>query len=785
MTSIPNDALHSTHLAAAVAVVVRSLFLPCLPNAAIRCSYFYIGRTRPSQSIMSTSAILPDSLLLSVLSRVPGLLTIIAPYLFPRHKLCALSRLCHRFPPLSPACFRHDRLDISDRPAVVLPYLSQGPPVLTLLSHIRHLHCMYKVGHIERTAVNRHFFHLLHPTFLPSSPPLCAFPCLRSLAVTVPYDNPSFVQHLFASSPSWFPHLSTLDLGCESTEMGDLLPLDVRVLSRHLPSLTSLTLRSCAMGGRSFMTLCSMPLVKLDCTDQCDVYADDEAEQDEHAGQLLRGVSGEAGIASSLRVLLLPNLLQVDDEPYSQFKLVDRLLTVYARAEPKENEEMAVVEVGDESVRLPNGLITLQLFDEHIPAATLHIIAQIRTLTWLDLSDCHVRSLAPLVDEHDAPCLPVLKHFDAPLAIATEWEDAPGEHDMEGVEAERRGNERDYAGILCLYAPQLHLLQLNLPMDRSLLDSGVAMLRAAFSASDLRELSLGVWYAEEDNGTGRDGTWIDWCAYALPYHQPLPVLHHVGDLVLYGLPLNDDELSCLLQLLPNVQDCRLADMPYLSLGVLPICGRACSKLRKLELIAERDNLFLTQPLTGSAWTTDEQTAVLFPSLLIFAVAGRYTDLQYDKAHLQPLARLLAHSAPNLRYLYLDIDCPLPLLVPFFALSFLRAFRAFLQLPCGLSRFFRRPPIDERCRIWTEHHRDRPQYECEVMCVEEMEYMEAVRDVRPGWDKQSEKERDDCYVFASGNGGWGGGGWDVEAAEALGQWGRREFFEALQNSNTAG
>ena len=123
----------------------------------------------------------------------------------------------------------------------------------------------------ERAAVNQHFLSLFHPSPSPSTDPsLYTFSCLRSVALTVPSDNDSFVQQLFAYTPSRFPHLTTLDIGCESTEI-DFLPLDVQLVCAHLPALTSLTLRCCSISGRSFMMLCSLPLLKLDCTDQCDV----------------------------------------------------------------------------------------------------------------------------------------------------------------------------------------------------------------------------------------------------------------------------------------------------------------------------------------------------------------------------------------------------------------------------------------------------------------------------------------------------------------------------------
>ena len=737
-------------------------------------------RTRRRSMSSTASATLPPSLLLSVLSRVPGLLTLIAPYLFPRHKLSELSRLCHSFPPLSPACFRYDHLDISERTAVILPLLSHSHYTLAKLAQIRHLRCVYKVDDFERAAVNQHFLALFLPS--PAAPaPLCPFSSLHSMALTVPSDNVTFVQQLFASSPPRFPHLSTLDIGCESTER-DLLPLDVQLLCGHLPALTSLTLRCCSISGRSFLQLCSLPLLKLDCTDQCDVLLDEDDVDDGNERSTAR--------SSSFRVLLFPSLHPLyDGPPRSQFKLVDHLLRPYSVTEPTQHdrdENETDSKAGDESAAGPSGLVALHFFGERIPLATVRLISQIPSLTWLDLSECFVRSLAPLLNETGGPQLVALKHFSAPLAIPGQWAGQDVEEDEDMTEAEAEGDWHSWVSVVLAYGPQLHLLELNLPTDSVSAHFGATLLQAVFSASDLRELSLGVWYAEEfgiqgmvANVLNRQAEWVKWCSHSLPLIRPQPTLYLVGDLVLYGLPTNNHELSCLLQLLPNVQDCRLADMGCLTLDILPICGRACPKLRKLEVIAEKTNHILAQPVADIVWCNiDEDTAVLFPNLLTLAVAGRWTDVPFHKKHMQPLARLLSHSAPQLRYLFIDIDCPLHLLPPFSTLPLLRAFRAFVQLPAALCRCFRRPPADERARIWSEYHRERPQYKCEVMSVEEMECMELVRDVRAGWDKEGQKQRDDCYVFASGDSGWGGGAWDVNAAGEVGQWGRRGFFEAL-------
>ena len=712
---------------------------------------------------MSSSgpANLPLSLLVSVLSRVPGLLTLITPYLFPRHKLTELSRLCRSFPPLSPACFRHDQLDLSQRAAVILPHLNQSRFTRALLSQIRHVRCVYsKVSDAELPTIDHHLLALFHPSPSPRAAPfLPVFPSLRSFAITVSSHDESFMQRLFASS-SYFPYLSKLDVSCESND--DVLPsLDVQPLC-GLPSLTSLTLRCCSISRRGFASLCALPLSKLDCTDQCDLVADEGDEDTEYA---VNGESDGSVLSTSLRVLLFPGMKY-------HFDFVDRLLRAYISVQPKHDE---VTEKGDDGdvAALPRGLLAVQVFNEDIPTATMRLICAIKSLTWLDMSDCYVYSLEPMVDEKGKPRLAALKHFDAPLYSA--------DPDGQDADDQRRREEaaetvwKQYLETLSAYAPQLHLLQLNLQLNESAARVVVAMLTAALCSINLREFSLGVWSGPEQHDAA-DGTWLGHYFLSLPHVGNQPVLQHVGDLVLYGLPIGDEALSCLLQLLPNVQDCRLADHDYVSLNVLPSIARSCPKLRKLEMIAEAHNRFLQLPLTDSVWTANDEHAVVFPSLLTFVVAGRHESLSYDKAHLQPLARFLSHSARNLRYLYLDINCPLHLLAPFSALPSLRAFRAFKQLPPTLSRFFRRPPLDERAHVWSEYHRDRPQYNCEVMSVEEMEGMELVRDVSAEGERNGQQHRDDCYVFASEGGRWASRG--CCADEEVGQWGRRGFFEAV-------
>ena len=91
---------------------------------------------------------------------MPGVLTLIAPYLFPRHKLTQFTRVCRSFPHLSPACFRGDQLDLSERTAVMLPQLSRQHSTLALLTLVADLRCVYKVDDDERAAVNAHFLAL-------------------------------------------------------------------------------------------------------------------------------------------------------------------------------------------------------------------------------------------------------------------------------------------------------------------------------------------------------------------------------------------------------------------------------------------------------------------------------------------------------------------------------------------------------------------------------------------------------------------------------------------------
>ena len=70
-----------------------------------------------------------------------------------------------------------------------------------------------------------------------------------------------------------------------------------------------------------------------------------------------------------------------------------------------------------------DGLIQLRTHVGHIPAATVRLIAHIRTLTWLSVADCHVTSLAALMDEDGAVALPALKHLDMSVcSAAKEWQ---------------------------------------------------------------------------------------------------------------------------------------------------------------------------------------------------------------------------------------------------------------------------------------------------------------------------------------------------------------------------
>ena len=178
----------------------------------------------------------------------------------------------------------------------------------------------------------------------------------------------------------------------------------------------------------------------------------------------------------------------------------------------------------------------------------------------------------------------------------------------------------DYAAVLSVYALQLHCLQLTLPMQAECKERGVAMLHAAVCAAELRELSLSCpHFRTSQSARNSKRTWAAWFADSLPALHPHSALPHLHSLVLHALPLNGCELSCLLRLLANVLECRLSCMSQLSLAALPVCGRACRKLRRLDVVVDDQQAFILAPPTSSDTMSGSpserhSTALLFNSL---------------------------------------------------------------------------------------------------------------------------------------------------------------------------
>ena len=161
-------------------------------------------------------------------------------------KLLHLTRLCHTFPALSPACFAFDTL--ARTPTLIHLTTSPSPPLLSLLSRVSSALFIDHFSHLPSLC------HLLSPA-LPSS----LFPELRAVTFAphwkgVESDSsplPSPISGLHLCS-----HLTALDLSLSLDHLS-LKPLTL------LPSLRTLRF-STFLDTPQFLLLLSLPVTSLD-----------------------------------------------------------------------------------------------------------------------------------------------------------------------------------------------------------------------------------------------------------------------------------------------------------------------------------------------------------------------------------------------------------------------------------------------------------------------------------------------------------------------------------------
>ncbi len=656
-------------------------------------------RSVPTASILGASV--HD--LRYVLLQVPALLTVIGPYVELRVKLTQLPRLHRSFPPLAPACFRSDAVNLSS--ASLLLVLTATPPRLALLRHVAAI-----AFNSHAAADTLLFSQRILPLF--ASPPLIDFPNLHTLALSTDTQQRHYTLSQLFSSSTTFPALQTLRLS--TNEPYPSTPndrWDISPLSR-LPVLRSLTLNGVGLSPHSFLfLLCSLSLDTLDLSDRV-VLSRLEAEVTELP---LAGVVP----ASTLRTLFLPDYdAEVDGA------LIDAVLAGLA--------QLCVVsrELDTSQTRISGergqGLAHLQVACMKLSDVTIDHIASISSIATLDLVCSPMINVLPLY--HSAtltPRLPSLRHLS--LTGVSDCED---EIDAQRISAMLSA----HLGFYMAYSRQLHILELDvLQLWPYTSEHVMPIIMAALQCPQLRALRLS---GERQSHSILKPEQLSAPALLQP-HAPLAHLH---SLYFDSLPIDEADLSILLDHCPALLDCRLKQLESLAVedALLTLGGR-CRQLRRMEFV-------LSSAAAGSIIARSIEASVmhrtLFPCLRVLSITADVgADAATQSIFVTNLVRLL-HSASQLHYLRLDVAIALPLLAPFVALSSLQAFRAWRRLPSGLQEWFQSglsvrvgaiggPMVSCREEAWSEGE------------------MEAVERTRCGWS--DEQVSDDTYVFVGAGG----------------------------------
>ena len=645
-----------------------------------------------------------------VLSQVPGLLTIIGPYLDLKVKLTQLTRLHRSFPALPPACFQSNEVDLSSPQLLVA--LTASPTRLALLRH------MAAIAFDAVAATDSQLFvQRVLPLFSP--PRSLDFPFLHTLTLSMAQQKDYSLAQLF-SSPASFPSLHTLRLSTNQPypstpdDRWDVTPLS------HLPLLRTLTLSGVGLSPHSFLFLLqSLHLHSLDLSDRVLLTRFEAVDNEMPA----------IGVVPSetLRTLFLPDY-DADEDGV----LIDAVLSGLAQ-QCVVSDNTGGGEWQQRSSDGRRGLAHLQVACTKLSDCTIGHIASISSLATLDLVCSPLINPLPLYNAAtNTPRLPALRHLS--LTGVSDCED---EFDAQRISAMLGA----HLGFLMAYSRQLHILELDvLEIWPYTTEHVLPFIMVALHCPQLRALRL--------SGERQSHSLIKppEPAPGPPLLPPRGQLVHLHSLHFDSLPLDETDLSIVLEHCPSLQDCRLKALECLAVeDALLTLGGKCRQLRRLEFT-------LSSTAAGSTIVRAiDPTLVhptLFPCLAVLSItADISTDVAAQSAFVNNLVQLL-RSATQLHFLRLDIPVALHLLAQFAALTSLRAFRAWHRLPAALHRYYQSELV--------VRHSGSGMRSNGMLCREEVlpgVEMERVERQRCGWldDSDSGSGWDDTYVFVEAGG----------------------------------
>ena len=633
-----------------------------------------------------------------LLSHVPGLLTVIGPYLDLHTKLTQLPRLHGYFPQLPPACFQTDAVDLSSPPLLLA--LTASHPRRALLRHVAAI-AFSAPAKPDPSLLSQRVLSLFTP------PHSLDFPFLHTLALSMEQQAGYALSQLF-SSPTSFPSLRTLRLS--TNQPYPSTPddrWDVSALAR-LPVLRSLTLAGVGLSPASFLFLvCSLPLQSLDLSDRVLLTRFGAEDSD-------LPVAGVAQ-SSTPHTLFLP-----DYDADKDGALIDSVLAGLAQQSVAKDWPPTEMRTSTERDR---GLAHLQLACTKLSDATIGHIASISSLATLDLVCSPLINPLPLYDAAtNTPRLPALRHLSL-----TGVSDCEEEINAQVISAMLGA----HLSFLLSYSRQLHILELDvLELWPYTSEHVMPFVMVALQCQQLRALRLS---GERQSHSIFKPEQLS----APPLLQPAGPLIHLHSLCFDSLPIDEADLSIILEHCPSLQDCRLKRLDSLAVeDALLTLGGKCRLLRRVEFT-------LSSTAAGSTIARTITPSVvhptLFPCLSVLSISADIsTQEAAQSAFVGNLVSLL-QSSSNLHYLRVDMPVALHLLTPFASLSSLRGLRAWRRLPAALHRYF-------QSGLSVRH--DRPSMLCRDVVLSDSE-MERVERARCGWS--DEQGVDDSYVFVEAGG----------------------------------
>jgi hypothetical protein len=557
------------------------------------------------------------------------LLPSITDHLSLHHKLTQLTHISRTFPPLTPSCFRHDALEVTQ------PLLERVKTTNTVPPHIGAVDTL--LFECESRSQLDLFVGLVSASPSSSSSistsPSLVLPFsqrVRCLFFSVFDYSDTLSSALITQLPVLLPFLSSLRLSTSEEPWG--IPRHpFRALS-SLPHLTSLSLVGFTLSEESLDQLSQLPVIQLDL----------------HGSRMMRGYlplpppREPTGGKGRCTTLLMPRFLVYPANPPIIDQLMTCLLTRLCAASSSSSSTSLCV--GLERLCVPEGAGAAQgAVERWLALCPSLVVLDIRDVG--PVSDGEMESiLRAMVNEAGLPTLRRLQHCSFPslqCGLQTRWS-----HDV--VSACVR--------VLTAYSSQLLTVDVGCEVDE---EEAEELMAAVLQCGGLTSLHLAGWW------------WSS--SVVVPGPPRLPSLISLSlDLAEQDedASLKEAQLASILDHCPHLHSLVFRWCCSTPLDVLLWIDQRCPDLRLL--LFERLIKLSSRIEDPARWAAATTATVAFPSLVSLTMTRHDTNL-----HPLPVVDLIAllRLAPRLHFLHLNLARIAPeQVIEFAALRALRGLR---------------------------------------------------------------------------------------------------------------